>query len=466
MILSAGPIAARGLPLVAETDPALYGRLIPLPILAYAQSGINTGIFRRHALLTIGSHQLIAYFGDDGHLILIQRSLHERSFLSIQKRESAMPDGMLGDGHQGISLGYSSDGFVHVIWGCHDTPNPSYLKLRWPELTPCPDVLPPWAGTASRLSYPQFYGRNNRLLLAFRRDSNPADHNPYDHCLLQYDAQGGQWQPLQVPLLEFPPSPLLAYLNSLGQTGDTLAAAYAIRRYDLMDTKDVNMRVMNESFRVIFSQDAGRHWFGLNGQPLPSPVPSLDVEPALPISPDQNLINQGGGWLGRDLLYHIAYFKNDEAGIPQIYLSSFDLATGRHSTQTLTRRTEAFNLLGRGTQIWPISRPVVFELGTTWVVAFREGNHLVAVFRPACSSHWRIAKLHAGDLGNYEPILDYTGLDDGNLTFYIQTARQGTDDQAHGNTTGTQASLLDLSEAELLALPTTALIPLPQAQGK
>jgi len=459
--VSTGLVAANGLSLVTGTGPTPAGRLTLLPILAYAQSGINTGVFRRHAMLTIGSQQLIAYFGEDGRLVLVQRSQQGSNALRTLECSPPMPAGMLGDGHQGVNLGHSSDGFVHVIWGCHDTPNPSYLKLQWPELTPCTDAPPPWTGTASRLSYPQFYGPADQLLLSFRRDSNPADHNPYDHCLLRYDVQAGQWKPLQVPLVKFPPAPQLAYLNNLGQAGDTMAAAYTIRRYDLMDTNDVNMRVMNESFRVIFSRDAGKHWVGINGQPLRSPVASLGVEPAFPIAPDQNLINQGGGWLGRDHRYHIVYFKNDEAGIPQIYLSIFDLATGRHDTQALTRRSQAFNLLGRGTQVWPISRPVIFELGTTWVVAFREGDRLMTVLRSAGASYWRVAELYAGELGNYEPILDYTAVEGGKLTFYLQTARQGTDDQAHANTASAQASLLDLTEAELLALPAKDLATLP-----
>lgn len=458
--------AANGLSLTDGTDPTPAGHLTVLPIPAYAQSGINTGVFRRHAMLTVGSQQLIAYFGEDGRLVLIQRSRQGPNALRTLERSPSMPAGMLGDGHQGLSLGYSSDGFVHVIWGCHDTPNPSYLKLQWPELTSCADALPPWTGTASRLSYPQFYGPADRLLLSFRRDSNPQDHNAYDHCLLSYDAPTGQWKPLQVPLLKFPPAPQLAYLNNLGQAGDTLAVAYTIRRYDLMDTKDANMRVMNESFRVIFSKDAGRHWIGLNGQPQPSPVASLAVEPTLSIAPDKNLINQGGGWLDYSLHYYIAYFKNDELGIPQIYLSDFDLATGKHSTELLTRRTAPFNLIGRGTQVWPISRPVIFVLGTTWVVVFREGDRLLAVLRPASAVQWRVTELHAEDLGNYEPILDYTALASGNLTLYIQTARQGMDDQAHANAAGARASLLDLTEAELLALPTIEVVPLPQYQGK
>jgi hypothetical protein len=433
---------------------AAVPHLFPLPEPAYAQSGINTAIFRRNALLTIGSHQLVSYFAKDGKAVLLLRSLPSDRIERTLRFDNPMPAQMLGDGHQGINLGYSADGFVHIIWGCHSTPNPPYLKLRWPDLTIVRGAPPPWAGITTRLSYPQFYGPPERLLLSFRRDISPGTASEqYDHCLLQYDARIGKWQPLEAPLLRYP-SNQLAYLNTLGDMGDTLAGAYTIRREDLMDRRDPAMRVMNQSFHVIVSRDHGQTWSNLAGQLLPVPIAALDeTSLALRISPDQKLINQGGGWLAKDDKYHFGYFRSDTHGIPQIYLTTVDLSTGQHSTAALTSRHQSFDLLGRGTQIWPISRPAVFEVGQTLAVAYREDNHLICQFRNPIAGTWRKAELYAGELGNYEPILDYIRLRDGVMTFYMQPSWQGQDDTPDHSASSASAFLLQVSERELLVWP-------------
>lgn len=431
-------------------------RLFPLPEPAYARSGINTAIFRHHALLTIGSHELVAYFAQDGKAVLLLRSLTDGRVERVLRFGNAMPAQMLGDGHQGINLGYSADGFIHVIWGCHGTPSPPYLKLRWPDLTAVPDAPPPWAGITTALTYPQFHGPPQRLLLSFRRDSSPGTPSEqYDHCLLQYEARTGTWQPLQTPLLRYPPTQL-AYLNTLGDLDNTLAIAYTIRREDLMDRRDAAVHVMNESFRVIVSRDSGHTWSNLAGQLLPTPIAALDeTSLALRISPDQKLINQGGGWLARDGKYHFGYFRSDAHGVPQIHLTTIDFSTGRDSTIALTQRNQSFDLSGRGTQTWPISRPAVFEVGQTLAVAYREDDHLICQFRNRTERAWRKAELYTGELGNYEPILDYTRLRDGSLTFYIQPSWQGQADTPDRSTRSAPAFLLELSEPELLAWPDT-----------
>ncbi|MBK9990080.1 MAG: hypothetical protein IPP19_04905 [Verrucomicrobia bacterium] len=142
------------------------------------------------------------------------------------------------------------------------------------------------------------------------------------------------------------------------------------------------------------------------------------------IGPDQNLVNQGGGWMQDLHTYWIGYFKNDQGGIPQIYATEFNLRNGEQKTHQITHRTLGFNMLGRGTQTWPISRPVVFKLGATMVVAYREEQRLMASYIVS-EGVWKTVELFADNLGNYEPILDYTRLESGVATFYIQSSFQG-----------------------------------------
>lgn len=424
-------------------------KVLDLPEEPYLLSGINTAVFRRHALLTLGSSQLITYFTQNGQLALVQRSLENDRIERTLLWPDALPAAMLGDGHQAINMGYTADGHVHLFWGCHDTPHPRYLKLRWPELTECPAPDFPLSFATARLSYPQFYEYGGGLMLSFRRDSRSDPANPYDHCLVTYDIQSGKWIPLQTPWLVFPPVPQLAYLNNLGCSGHTIAAAYTVRRYDLMDTTDPHMLVMNDSLRFIWSDNAGKSWRGTTEKQLAMPLQVTDVTVDLPISPDQNLINQGGGWLTPDRKYHIGYFRNDPSGVPQIYLSSLCLSDDKVETEQVTQRTEAFALRGRGTQVWPISRPAVCALDSTLWLIFREGDRLLAARHRDGQPGWQFTELYRGTLGNYEPILDYTRLADGILSLYVQPSWQGTDDHLHQGPARGHAFLLEFTAQEL-----------------
>lgn len=459
--------AALLLSLTLAVSPA-FAKLetIPLPEAPYALSGINTGLFRRHAMLTLGAHQLVAYIGHDGRVVLVQLSTKGHRIERTLSLDNPMPREMLGDGHQGISMGYSADGFLHLLWGCHDTEHPAYLKLSWPQLAEVSRDFPSGL-QVKRLSYPQFFGTPDQLLMSFRRDDGPADYNPCDHWLVRYDPARG-WVSVHAPLVRFPPAPQLAYLNTMGENKDTLAIAYMLRRYDLMDTSDPQMHVKNDSLRVAWSPDLGRTWNGLDGRSIPLPIQANARAPDVAIGRDENLINQGGGWLGADGWYHIAYFRNDQHSVPQIYLTSFQLTTGRQTTTCLTQRSVRFNLLGRGTQVWPISRPAVFQLGGTLVVVYREEDRLMVTWLPRRKSAWQTGRLYTGDLGNYEPIVDYSALKEGRLILYIQRVQQGRDDRpAAASSSPAQAWLLALREADLRSLPSGGTPSYPaSSQGK
>ncbi|MBK9990079.1 MAG: BNR-4 repeat-containing protein [Verrucomicrobia bacterium] len=229
--------------LVGTTSETVFAGAGELPVPAYSSSCINTGIFRRNALITIGSIQVISYFASDGRIAILCRSVKTGQFNEALFLDSKMSGRMIGDGHQAVNIGYSADGYVHVIWGCHDTKDPKYTKLRWPDLNIVSEGLVSRDIDVSRLSYPQFYGTPMDLKLLFRRDSAEGADNPYDQCIWRYDEEGGAWSSLQNPLITFPPAPQLAYMNGMGESGDTIAIAYTIRRYDIMDVSDVHMRV-------------------------------------------------------------------------------------------------------------------------------------------------------------------------------------------------------------------------------
>ena len=80
---------------------------------------------------------------------------------------------LLGNGHCVINLGYSSDEYLHIMYGAHAT-NPYYISLPISEIKkrmffnspPEADIWP------EKLTYPQFYLVDNKTLLFYRAQSD------------------------------------------------------------------------------------------------------------------------------------------------------------------------------------------------------------------------------------------------------------------------------------------------------
>jgi hypothetical protein len=358
-----------------------------------------------------------------------------------------MPKYMLGDGHQGISLGYSSDDIIHLIFGAHGT-KPFYYRISWPDLVVVDSEVDKLALTSNLITYPQFYEYYDHLILLYRDDTL----NTYN--INKYDSKKGVWQQWFVPLLTTPSDVDSVYLNNLGIRWKTMALAYTLRFSDLENPD--HPRVLNEDIRVIYSIDGCVTWRSFNGLELSLPVSASEPSVSLSVPLCYNLSNQSGAWLSSDKIYWVAYFANDSNGIPQIFVSEFSLLTQQVSTSQVTHRTTGFSLIGKGSLSLPLSRPAILGMLDRIVVIYRENNDIKIAWRsPKGESGWRHMTLYSGFVKNWEPIIDFTQLSRKNICIYIQGAEQGSNDTNFSCEVTYPAILLDLpKEAILATMPT------------
>jgi len=425
--------------------------LIPLSIKPFSRSGINTAIFRKNAFITIDETQLLSYIAETGKVVLVKRSLDDGKNLNYQTFDNPMPQLMLGDGHQGVNLGYTQDKRIHLIWGCHATVHPQYLQLAWPSLVTEKSGHNYLALGSKSITYPQFFRAGEVDFMIYRNDEVFQD--AYSINFIYYDMNNHIWSgENKPPWILFADTERLAYLNLLGVNDHLIVASYVIRRYDLMDAFDDNMRVINTDYRIIFSRDSGKSWNDLKANIYNSTIPALDVPAEVEIPPGEQLINQGGGVLGPDDIYYVGYFRNDKQGIPQIHITSFDLREKKTTTRQVTNQTESFELLGRGTQSWPLSRPALINLNGQVFVIYRQVDQMwLEKVNVHASGAGRRLLLLEGNLGNYEPIVDVSNSKSTLLTLYLQRVEQGKNDTVNKNTVSSEAFIFDL-DTRLLKL--------------
>jgi hypothetical protein len=415
-----------------------------LPHKGYARSGINLAIYRRHALLSVKDKQLINYLGKSGEIRLVARTLTAEPDAEISI-PNPMPSRMLGDGHQGINTGYSADNFVHLIFGAHGT-TPFYYRVQWPDLIVSRGNPTDLKLSSHLITYPQFYEFNNQLILLYRDDVAKT------YGFSRYNVDSHEWQSWLTPLFITPDNVSSVYLNNLGIYGTTIAIAYTVRYPDT--TNPQNPKVLNEHFRIIYSEDGGTTWRTSNGIQLVLPIPALAPPVTINIPQENTLINQAGAWLGADRIYRVAYYANGAHAIPQIFVSEFDLVSQRIQTSQVTRRLESFALVGRGSLSLPISRPTIFEFLNRVIVIYRENDEVIAAWKSLdqMDSNWNHLKLCRGSLKNWEPIIDFNQLARGYWSLFLQGAEQGNEDTIFDSEIESDVILFDLSQEAIKTL--------------
>jgi hypothetical protein len=237
--------------------------------------------------------------------------------------------------------------------------------------------------------------------------------------------------------------------------GERIAIAYTWRYYpDSPDPDDYE--VLNEGWRVILSEDRGLTWQSFDGQELSLPIATFTPTIAYLVPVGQNLSNQAGSWLGSDGVLRVSYFADDAEGVPQTFVTEFDLLT-KQVTPSLpvSDNTIDFDLSGAGTLSLPLSRPAVFSMSQRLISIYRQEDTIRAAWRSVYhpTAPWDDVTLCAGFVENWEPILD-CGLIGGDhrINLYIQGAKQGPQDTNYPSVLAAPAMLLDLSADAIVTM--------------
>lgn len=388
---------------------------------AWAANSVNCVPFRSSGLISRGGIRYVSFYGAHGDVVVasvVAGAVAERVSLAAARQPF--------DAHLSISLGLDGDGYLHVAYGAHDSKIQLARSVR-PGLS-AGFSAPEWLSDAcaQRASYPMFLSVPPRgeLILLFRDGSFASG----DIRVMRLNRTTHRWEADPVALISgristgFNRGP---YLNTPVASESGRTVLFLVWRLSLDEIGVFG----NTGIACLLSNDALRSLVDVGDDPLRLPVTPSTAQPAIPVPPNANLINQASAaWRGDGVPMVLSYW-NDEQGIVQYRLGWCE--KGRWTVSTVSRFKTRFELAGAGTLPLPHSRPelLVDPDGTAHVI-FRshefDGRLVMTSLAPP---HYQIDRarhrlLVDEDLGFYEPVVDREGWKSGELALYVQRCNQ------------------------------------------
>jgi hypothetical protein len=224
-----------------------------------------------------------------------------------------------------------------------------------------------------------------------------------------------------------------------------LHLSFVWRTHSLGEEKKVN----NVNVCYALSEDNGLSWRTSLGRECQLPMTPVNAETIHAVSPGSNLINQCSMAVDSKCLPHIAYFSNDQNGIPQYQYLRFDGKRWHH--QIISERTQYFNLEGGGTLQIPISRPeILIDINDNVYVIYRgdiSQDRMVATKLGFPEYLWKPGNtriLWPDNMGCAEPIIDRKRWEEENiLSILLQASDQPPHDIDHKDRQS-QVNLIDV----------------------
>ncbi len=394
---------------------------------AYASSTVNVSIFRRSVVLTTPKGQFVAFYDakGDATILLINKKGRVAGRYTVFPKLSSR---LIQDGHCVISIGYSPDGILHVIYGAHGT-KPFYAQIALDEIVPSFDNVVNATTWSETMTYPQFYTIKDQLWLLYR-------HVP-DIFVSQYVLERKSFVPLyETPLLSYDGLPhytgASVYINQMASFGDNIAMFWAYRLPPrIMPEDERRYLVVNDGLWSAQSNDGGKSWFDIHGRTLTLPISYeqiINTGKTINILQSGGLLNQGSSTMGSNGNIYDVHQAKDFEGCPQIFLTILDNNGTVVLNEAVSTNKEHFELLGKGTLLLPLSRADVAVSDRMVHVIYRQNGRLVIASKLLNNLHgdWRYFIPETPDLGGWEPNYDFVAWKNNHsLDIYVQSARQG-----------------------------------------
>lgn len=362
----------------------------------WASNSVNTVIFRKNSLCSVGDTQFIAYYNAEQYVVLGKRKIGSQTWTL----QTTIYQGNTADAHNCISIMADGKGYLHLAWDHHNN-RLHYARSIAPYSLQMGAEIPMTGRHENKVSYPEFYKLANGNLLFFYRDGGSGQGNL---VLNRYNTSTQKWMQLQSNLIDGE-GKRNAYWQACTDAQGGIHISWVWR-----ESPDV---ASNHDMCYAYSKDGGISWQKSTGESYSMPINAATAEYALKIPQSSELINQTSMVADAAGAPYIAtYWREQGDSIPQYHII-YKKASGWRVSNLGLRKT-AFSLSGAGTKRIPISRPqlVSWQQGSALAAAliFRDeeqGNKVsIAVNKDLTSNRWKVQNITAASVGQWEPTYD------------------------------------------------------------
>lgn len=318
----------------------------------WAQNTINTVIFRHHGLITRDGIQISSWYNENGQIKVCKRNLKNNT-ISIVKPFPEEGNVNRFDAHNSISIGIDPLNYIHICYDSHSSVL-NYRRSTQPlDISEWTDYLPMTGINEKQVTYPTFFNlnsNNGELFFLYRNGSSGLG----DAILNKYDETEEKWVQICPDLLNGSKQSIWtsnAYWNNpITEKGLTLTYVWRLK------SGGPSELVNNTNICFAHSKD-GIEWYTHKGKELMIPITQANSDVICGIPVGENLINQTSSAVDSKGNIHVAYYSNDENGIPQYKHLFYNGRTWEN--HIVSQRTKKFDLSGGGALQIPMSRPEI-----------------------------------------------------------------------------------------------------------
>lgn len=361
----------------------------------WANNSVNAVIFRKNSLVNYKNYQFIAYYNENGNVVLGKRSLGK----STWELKTTALKGNVYDAHNCISIMVDGQGYLHIAWDHHNHPL-HYARSIKPLSLELGEPTQMTGQIENSVSYPEFYRFSNGNLLFLYRNGASGKGNL---VMKTYDVATQKWSMIHENLIDGE-GKRSAYWQAFVDAKGGIHLSWVWR-----ESADV---ASNHDMAYAFSKDGGKTWQKTTGEHYVLPINASNAEYACRIPQNSELINQTSMVADEEGNPYIAtYYRPEGSSVPQYHLIFFNK---KWQTQSLGFRKTAFSLSGMGTKKIPISRPQLIawkDKGKlSAMIIFRDEERKnkasMAIAKDLSQKTWKVQDLASTYVGAWEPSFD------------------------------------------------------------
>ena len=371
----------------------------------WASNTVNTVIFRQHAIITIDSIQITAFYINSERLRVCKRCLKTNTleFSDIEGNYNLL------DAHNSISLGVDRENFLHICYEQHGTVLRYRRSKSKLDIANWTSELHMSGSNEDKITYPTFILPKAGLpLLILFRDGYWKRGKAY---LKYFDEILGIWADFPTPILsgaDNAPWTSNAYWNNpIIDNSGVLHLSFCWRA----DYVDKSKTLNNINIDYTRSYNGGYDWTTSKNRKIILPITQVNSETVLAVPPGSNLMNQNSMAVDSFGNPHIAFYSNDKFGLPQYKHLWFDGLEWH--CRVVSDSKLNFSLSGAGTLKLPFSRPdIILDDKDNVYLIYRSSNTnnkfvITKLNAPGYDVHQSSTEILLDyDVAHAEPIID------------------------------------------------------------